>query len=49
MTDAANLRTRLARKPIVVAPGVFDALVGRSSAQIELRGRLTLATAVAAK
>jgi 2-methylisocitrate lyase-like PEP mutase family enzyme len=26
MTDAVNLRTRLARKPIVVAPGVFDAL-----------------------
>ena len=25
-------------------PGVFDVLVGRSSAQIELRGRLTLAT-----
>src|SRR5512132_473383 len=26
MTDAVNLRTRLARKPIVVAPGVYDAL-----------------------
>jgi 2-methylisocitrate lyase-like PEP mutase family enzyme len=26
MADAVNLRTRLARKPIVVAPGVFDAL-----------------------
>ena len=28
-------------------PGVFDVLVGRSSEQIELRGKLTLATAVA--
>jgi beta-glucosidase len=28
-------------------PGVFDVLVGRSSAQIELRGKLTLGTAVA--
>lgn len=28
-------------------PGVFDVLVGRSSVQIELRGKLTLATAVA--
>jgi beta-glucosidase len=27
-------------------PGVFDVLVGRSSAQIELRGRITLAKAV---
>jgi 2-methylisocitrate lyase-like PEP mutase family enzyme len=26
MTEATNLRTRLARKPIVVAPGVYDAL-----------------------
>jgi 2-methylisocitrate lyase-like PEP mutase family enzyme len=26
MTDAVNLRTRLAQKPIVVAPGVYDAL-----------------------
>jgi len=26
MTDAVNLRTRLARKPIVIAPGIFDAL-----------------------
>lgn len=26
MVDAENLRTRLARKPIVVAPGVYDAL-----------------------
>src|SRR5262247_2449002 len=26
MIDAVNLRTRLARKPIVVAPGVYDAL-----------------------
>ena len=29
-------------------PGAFDVLVGRSSEQIELRGKLTLATAVAA-
>ncbi|HEY0377379.1 MAG TPA: glycoside hydrolase family 3 C-terminal domain-containing protein [Pyrinomonadaceae bacterium] len=29
-------------------PGDFDVLVGRSSAQIELRGKLTLATGVAA-
>ena len=28
-------------------PGDFDVLVGRSSEQIELRGKLTLATAVA--
>jgi 2-methylisocitrate lyase-like PEP mutase family enzyme len=26
MTDAVNLRTRLAQKPIVVAPGIYDAL-----------------------
>jgi len=26
MTDAVNLRTRLAHKPIMVAPGVYDAL-----------------------
>lgn len=26
MTDAVNLRTRLTRKPIVIAPGIFDAL-----------------------
>jgi beta-glucosidase len=28
--------------------GTFDVLVGRSSEQIELRGKLTLATAIAA-
>ena len=28
-------------------PGAFDVLVGRSSEQIELRGKLTLATAIA--
>jgi len=33
MTDAENLRTRLARKPIVVAPGVFDALTAHLAAQ----------------
>ena len=26
MVDSETLRTRLARKPIVVAPGVYDAL-----------------------
>jgi beta-glucosidase len=30
-------------------PGDFDLLVGRSSDQIELRGKITLATAVASK
>jgi 2-methylisocitrate lyase-like PEP mutase family enzyme len=33
MTDAINLRTRLARKPIVVAPGVFDALTAHLAEQ----------------
>jgi 2-methylisocitrate lyase-like PEP mutase family enzyme len=33
MTDAVNLRTRLARKPIVVAPGVFDALTAHLAEQ----------------
>jgi len=33
MTDAANLRTRLARKPIVVAPGVYDALTAHLAEQ----------------
>jgi len=33
MTDAENLRRRLARKPIVVAPGVFDALTAHLAAQ----------------
>ncbi|MGB9060102.1 MAG: isocitrate lyase/PEP mutase family protein, partial [Pseudolabrys sp.] len=33
MTDAANLRTQLARKPIVVAPGVFDALTAHLAEQ----------------
>ena len=33
MIDAVNLRTRLARKPIVVAPGVFDALTAHLAEQ----------------
>jgi len=33
MTDAPNLRTRLARKPIVVAPGVYDALTAHLAEQ----------------
>src|SRR5262249_59126098 len=33
MTDAVNLRTRLARKPIVIAPGIFDALTSHSAEQ----------------
>jgi 2-methylisocitrate lyase-like PEP mutase family enzyme len=33
MTDAVNLRTRLARKPIVVAPGVYDALTAHLAEQ----------------
>ena len=33
MTDAANLRTQLAHKPIVVAPGVFDALTAHLAEQ----------------
>ena len=33
MTDAVNLRTRLARKPIVIAPGVFDALTAHIAEQ----------------
>jgi 2-methylisocitrate lyase-like PEP mutase family enzyme len=33
MTDAINLRTRLARKPIVVAPGVYDALTAHLAEQ----------------
>jgi 2-methylisocitrate lyase-like PEP mutase family enzyme len=33
MTDRENLRTRLARKPIVVAPGVFDALTAHLAGQ----------------
>ena len=28
MADAENLRSRLSRNPIVVAPGVYDALTG---------------------
>jgi hypothetical protein len=28
MPDAENLRSRLNRNPIVVAPGVYDALIG---------------------
>jgi 2-methylisocitrate lyase-like PEP mutase family enzyme len=33
MTDAVNLRTRLAHKPIVVAPGVYDALTAHLAEQ----------------
>jgi 2-methylisocitrate lyase-like PEP mutase family enzyme len=33
MTDAVNLRTRLARKPIVIAPGIFDALTAHIAEQ----------------
>jgi 2-methylisocitrate lyase-like PEP mutase family enzyme len=33
MTDAANLRSRLARKPIVVAPGVYDAFTALLATQ----------------
>jgi 2-methylisocitrate lyase-like PEP mutase family enzyme len=33
MADAATLRTRLARKPIVVAPGVYDALTAHLAEQ----------------
>jgi len=33
MTDAVNLRTRLTRKPIVVAPGVYDALTAHLAEQ----------------
>jgi 2-methylisocitrate lyase-like PEP mutase family enzyme len=33
MTDAANLRTRLTRKPIVIAPGIFDALTAHIAEQ----------------
>lgn len=33
MSDAVNLRTRLARKPIVVAPGVYDALTAHLAEQ----------------
>ena len=33
MTDAPSLRTRLSRKPIVVAPGVFDALTAHLAEQ----------------
>jgi 2-methylisocitrate lyase-like PEP mutase family enzyme len=33
MTDALNLRTRLARKPIVIAPGIFDALTAHIAEQ----------------
>lgn len=33
MTNAVNLRTRLARKPIVVAPGVYDALTAHLAEQ----------------
>jgi 2-methylisocitrate lyase-like PEP mutase family enzyme len=33
MTDAVSLRTRLARKPIVVAPGVYDALTAHLAEQ----------------
>src|SRR5262245_21756604 len=33
MTDAVNLRTRLARKPIVIAPGIFDALTAHIGEQ----------------
>jgi 2-methylisocitrate lyase-like PEP mutase family enzyme len=33
MADAENLRYRLARKPIVVAPGVYDALTALLAAQ----------------
>jgi 2-methylisocitrate lyase-like PEP mutase family enzyme len=33
MTDAVNLRTRLARKPIVVAPGIYDALTAHLAEQ----------------
>jgi beta-glucosidase len=36
-------------KQWVAEPGVFDILVGRSSEQIELRGKLNLATALRAK
>ena len=33
MADVENLRSRLARKPIVVAPGVYDALTALLAAQ----------------
>jgi len=33
MTDAVNLRTRLTRKPIVVAPGVYDSLTAHLAEQ----------------
>ena len=33
MTDAVNLRTRLTRKPIVIAPGIFDALTAHIAEQ----------------
>ena len=33
MTDAVNLRTQLARNPIVVAPGVYDALTAHLAEQ----------------
>src|SRR5215831_7908628 len=33
MIDAVNLRTRLARKPIVIAPGVYDALTAHLAEQ----------------
>lgn len=33
MTDAVNLRTRLARNPIVIAPGVYDALTAHLAEQ----------------
>ena len=33
MTDAVNLRTRLTRKPIVNAPGIFDALTAHIAEQ----------------
>ena len=36
-------------KQWVAEPGLFDVLVGRSSEQIELRGKLNLAAAIRAK
>lgn len=33
MTGAVNLRTRLTRKPIVIAPGIFDALTAHIAEQ----------------
>src|SRR5215211_8040341 len=47
MADVANLRTRLMRKPIVVAPGVYDAFTALVAEQSGFRTLYVSGAAIA--